>query len=711
MRRIWRSLFAPARLPLDSEGQYQLLFEGNPHPMYVSHTETLEFLAVNRAAIEQYGYTRDEFLEMTILDIRPPEDGEALRASIRRSTAPGGPRGTWRHRRKDGSLLDVEVTVQQLMFQGQPAIVVLAVDVTAQQRVEEALRRSEERYRDLFENAWEPIATVDLDDTITEVNAAFELMLGYSRGELLGTSIRSYMTATSRKTAAVERDRKLSGEAKGTTYVQEFIAKDGHSVIVEVSTRVIEEDGRPIGVQGTCRDITARTEVEKELRRLAEVNRRQALQDGLTGLANRAHFRERIEHEIAACGRTGKELAVLLIDLDRFKEINDTLGHHYGDLLLVELARRFETVLRQTDTVARLGGDEFGMLLAHLGDSRAETETALARVLRALEAPFVINGLPLSVELSIGVTFYPGDGDSVELLLKRADVAMYVAKEAGVPYALYAPELDRHDPARLALIAQLRRAIDERELVLHYQPKMDVSSRGVRSVEALLRWRHPELGFVPPADFIPLAEPTGLIHPLTRYVLDEALRQCRTWEEQGHRLDVAVNISMRNLLQPKFPAEVEQVLKSHRLSPERLTLEITEGTIVADPARIRHALARLSALGVKISIDDFGIGYTSLGYLGQLQLDQIKVDRSFVTDMATDDGKAAIVRSIVRLGHDLGLEVVAEGVETECAWESLEQLGCDTIQGYYVSRPVDAEALTHLLEHTASPLAGAPEAA
>jgi diguanylate cyclase (GGDEF)-like protein/PAS domain S-box-containing protein len=698
MQRIRRSFSAgPPPLPV-SDSQYELLFEGNPHAMYVANVETLEFLAVNGAALQQYGYTRDEFLTMTLFDIRPPEDADVLREAIERATTFDGPRGIWRHRRKDGSVFDVEITAQELTFHGQQAAVVLAVDVTAQQRIEKALRRSEQRYRDLFENAWEPIATVDLEDVITEVNAAFELVLGYGRDELIGTDIRDYMTPASREMATVERERKLSGEAKGTRYEQEFIAKDGRTVILEVSTRVIAVDGEPIGVQGTCRDITARAEAEAELRRLAEVNRRQALHDGLTGLANRSHFRERIEHEIAACRRTGREVAVLLIDLDRFKEINDTLGHHFGDLLLVELARRFETVLRRTDTVARLGGDEFGMLLAHLNDSRRDTEVALARTLAALEEPIVIDGLPLSVELSIGVAFYPGDGDTVERLLQHADVAMYVAKEAGVPYAFYASELDRHDPARLALVAELRRAIDERELVLQYQPKMDVSSRGVTSVEALLRWHHPLHGLVPPGDFIPLAEPTGLIHPLTMYVLDEALRQCRAWEEQGHRLDMAVNISMRNLLQPTFPADVARLLQAHRLAPGRLTLEITEGMIVTDPTRTRNALARLSALGVRISIDDFGIGYTSLGYLGQLELDQIKVDRSFVMDMATDDGKAAIVRSIVKLGHDLGLEVVAEGVETEGAWESLEELGCDTIQGYYVSRPLDADALTRRLE-------------
>lgn len=570
-------------------------------------------------------------------------------------------------------------------------------------RSEEALRASEERYRDLFENANEPIATVTLDDQITEVNAAFERVLGYSRAELVGTNLRVYLTRAGRETSARERERKLSGEVKGTTFEQEFIARDGHSVILEVSSRFIEEDGRPVGIQGICRDITARKEAEAELRRLSELNRHQALHDSLTGLPNRVSFRNRIEETIAAYGASGEEFAVLLIDLDRFKEINDTLGHHYGDLVLTELARRFEPALRRGDTIARLGGDEFGMLLPGLAGG---VDQALERILAVLEEPLRVDNLPLHVEASIGVALYPDHGRDVDQLLQHADIAMYVAKETGAAHAQYAPELDRHDPASLALISELPRAIRERELVLHYQPKADATTGELASIEALIRWQHPARGLISPSEFIALTEQTALIHPLTLFVIDEALAQCTKWERQGLHLGVAVNLSPRNLHDVSIPGEVAKLLRKWNVPGDRLTLEITENAIVADPERARTILEQLSELGVTISIDDFGVGYTSLAQLARLALDQIKIDRSFVLNMGTDANDAAIVRSIITLGHDLGLEVVAEGVETKAAWDGLAGLGCDTMQGYYVSHPLPADDLGELLLRHAARLIG-----
>jgi diguanylate cyclase (GGDEF)-like protein/PAS domain S-box-containing protein len=566
---------------------------------------------------------------------------------------------------------------------------------------EQSLRTSEERYRDLFENANEPIATVGLDETITEVNAAFARVLGYSQADLLGSSLRDYMTEEGYATAIRETERKLSGEVAGATFEQEYIAKNGHAVILEVSTRTIIENERPVGVQGMCRDITGRKRAEAEARQLTQLNRHQALHDSLTGLPNRVYFRGEIEQAISACDRDGSELALLLIDLNHFKDINDTLGHHYGDLLLVELARRFRSVLRRTDTIARLGGDEFGMLVPQLTASASDLDQALERILGALKQPFQVNDLPLYVEASIGIARYPAHGNDVDLLMQRADVAMYVAKESGVPHALYAPDLDRHDTASLTLLSELPRAIREHELVLHYQPRADVRTCELSSVEALVRWQHPTRGLIPPDEFIPLAERTALIQPLTMYVLDEALAQCKRWDQQGHRLSVAVNLSMRNLHELTLPTEVAKLLQKWEIPGNQLTLEITESAIASDPARAKTTVEQLSALGVTISIDDFGTGYTSLAQLARLALDQIKIDRSFVLNMDTDADDATIVRSIITLGHDLDLEVVAEGVETSTAWHELERLGCDMIQGYYVSHPLPADDLSLLL-HTTS---------
>jgi diguanylate cyclase (GGDEF)-like protein/PAS domain S-box-containing protein len=575
-------------------------------------------------------------------------------------------------------------------------------------RSEEAARASEERYRDLFENANEPIATVTMDERITEVNRAFERVLGYSRDELIGTNLASYVTPDALQTSQHATKRKLSGDAAGTTFEQEFIAKDGHSVILEVSSRVIEEDGRPAGVQGICRDVTARKRAEGEMRRLSDLNRHQALHDDLTGLPNRSFFGQGVARAINAADRDGTQLAVLLMDLDRFKEINDTLGHRYGDLLLTELARRLESVIRRGDTVARLGGDEFGILVCELSDADADLEQALERILAALEQPFPVDGLPLHVEASIGVARYPEHGSDVDTLLKRADVAMYVAKETGVTHAIYTAELDRHDAASLTLLSELPRAMRNHELVLRYQPKVDVRTGELAGIEALTSWQHPERGLITPGEFVPAAEKTGLIQPFTRYVLDEALRQVTRWEREGHRVEVAVNLSMRNLHDLELPRDLSALLQKWELPGDRLTVEITESAIVSDPARTADVIRRLKDLGVGVSIDDFGTGYTSLAYLARLAITQLKIDRSFVLSMDSDADDAAIVRSIITLGHDLGLEVVAEGVETRAIYDKLALLGCDTIQGYWLSYPLSPADLSTWLE---SFRAGAGEAA
>ena len=428
-------------------------------------------------------------------------------------------------------------------------------------RNEDAARVSEERYRDLFENAGEPIATVTMGELITEVNRAFERVLGYGRDELIGTNLADYLTPESLEMSAQATARKLSGEATGTTFEQEFIAKDGHSVILEVSSRVIEQDGHAVGVQGICRDVTARKQADLELRRLSELNRHQSLHDSLTGLPNRVSFAQQIEHAIRVADQEGSQLAVLVMDLDRFKEINDTLGHRYGDLLLVELARRLESVLRRSDTVARLGGDEFGILVRQLSAAEADLEQALERILAALEQPFQVDGLPLHVEASIGIARFPLHGHDVDVLLQRADVAMYLAKDTGAPHAVYAPELDRHDAAGLTLLSELPRAMRNRELVLHYQPKLNVRTGELSGLEALVRWQHPTRGLIAPGEFVPAAEKTALIQPLTRYVLDAALEQLARWNDDGHRFKVAVNLSMRNLHDPGLPAEVTRLLQ------------------------------------------------------------------------------------------------------------------------------------------------------
>jgi diguanylate cyclase (GGDEF)-like protein len=433
-----------------------------------------------------------------------------------------------------------------------------------------------------------------------------------------------------------------------------------------------------------------------ERKRLAEKLQHQAFHDPLTGLPNRALLRERAIQAIGEADGEMTSTALALIDLDRFKEVNDTLGHHYGDQLLVQVGRRLAAALRTGDTVARLGGDEFAVVLPSI--NTAEAAIAVAKKLQAACAkPFMLEGLTLDIEASIGVALYPDHANDPEELLRHADIAMYAAKQNHAGFMLFDHAQDQHSRRRLALLGELRRAIEGHQLLLHYQPKVDAHNGRVLGVEALVRWDHPERGLVLPSEFIPLAEPTGLISPLTHHVLDIALRQCRQWRQAGHELSVAVNVSVRRLLDPEFPAEVATLLDRYQVPARQLVLEITESTIMVDPTHAVQVLGGLNGMGVQLSIDDFGTGYSSMAYLKNLPVHELKVDRSFVSQMTTSTSDTMIVRSTVDLGRSLGLRVVAEGVEDSKTWQKLKALGCDAVQGYYISRPIVADELTSWL--------------
>jgi diguanylate cyclase (GGDEF)-like protein len=434
---------------------------------------------------------------------------------------------------------------------------------------------------------------------------------------------------------------------------------------------------------------TASTTLEKE---------HQALHDALTGLPNRTLFYDRAQQAVLAARRDGTATAVMIIDLDRFKEINDTLGHHTGDLLLKQVGPRLQGVLRDSDTVARLGGDEFGVLLRRV-QGVADVELLAERITSALDQPFQVNDLRLEVGASIGSALYPEHGQDAETLIQRADVAMYMAKADHDGHAIYNPANDQHSTGRLTLVSELRQAIEAGQLVVYYQPKISLRSGEVDGVEALLRWNHPTRGMVSPDEFIPLAEQTGLIKPLTLFVVEQALRQCRAWHEAGHRIRMAVNLSARMVHDTQLPGVLRRLLEVTAMAPHWLDLELTETSIMADQTRSLEVLSALDALGVSLSVDDFGTGYSSLAYLKRLPVDEIKIDRSFVMHMGEDDNDAVIVRSTIDLGRNLGLRVVAEGVETAEVLTQLADMGCDIAQGYYFSRPIPASAMTEWLAH------------
>jgi diguanylate cyclase len=429
--------------------------------------------------------------------------------------------------------------------------------------------------------------------------------------------------------------------------------------------------------------------VSRRLRQQLRLNTYLAEHDSLTGLPNRTAFHRQAEAVCLAARRDRSSVVIAIVDLDRFKEINDTLGHPNGDLLLNELARRLSGFLRPQDSVARLGGDEFGIILRDL----AEPEPVLWRIRMLIAHELTVVELPLSVDSSIGYVVAPDDGSNIDELLQLADVAMYVAKAHHSGVVRYNPTQNHYDAAKLRLMGDFRQAIETNQLVLHYQPKVSVEDGRIDSVEALVRWQHPTLGLLYPDQFVPLAEQTDLIERLTGWVLARALTELRGLGPPASHLTVAVNISARNLGRLGFAQRVAQVLNQAGASSDHLTLELTETALLTDPARAASSLEEVSRLGIKVSIDDFGCGQTSLGFLSTLPIDELKIDRSFICDMLENPAHAAIVRSIIDLGHNLAVQVVAEGVETSETLMALRAIGCDLAQGYLFARPMPADQL------------------
>jgi diguanylate cyclase (GGDEF)-like protein/PAS domain S-box-containing protein len=551
-------------------------------------------------------------------------------------------------------------------------------------RAEDELRRSGDRIRAILDNVADGIITLDHRLVVRSYNPAAERLFGYAADEVIGKDfvlliaephraevkpqLRSYLRAQqglfemgSHETAGLRKD--------GTTFPMEFN---------------VGWLGPQRLVIGSLRDVSERKAETEALQY-------QALHDPLTGLANRTFLQERLEETIRAGEREMKPCAVLLMDLDGFKSVNDSLGHQAGDRLLLQVAERMRRVLRKADTVARYGGDEFAVV--PWGATDVSRAVLIAeKILNAMDQAFIVDDQSISVSLSIGIAAFPQHADDAPTLIRRADVAMYTAKRARSGFSVYSIDQEGGENGEgVPLVGKLRYAIDQFELVLHYQPIVSTVDGKPLKVEALVRWGHPVHGLLPPDDFIPSAEQTNLIKPLTAWVLNEALGQVHAWSKAGIEVGVSVNLSARNLLDAELPDAVAQLLRTWQVPPEKLSLEITEGTIIANEAE--DTLRRLHATGVQISVDDFGTGYSSLAYLKRLPVGEIKIDKSFVVDMATNRDGAAIVRSTIDLGHSLGLTVVAEGVEDEPTAALLRDYGCDYLQGFHISRPAAAGPL------------------
>ena len=801
----------------DSEHRYRTLFEMNPLPMWVYDYESLRFTDVNDAAVRHYGYSRSEFLRMTIREIRPPEELEAMEDALKSAEARRGPlHFRHRHRKKDAGIIDVEITSFEFISAGRRSRLVIAQDITARMRAEEELRRSEERYRELFENANDIVYTHDLQGLVTSMNLAGEKVSGYSRDEIVGTHIQQLLVPEHREQAQEAMEKKLRGETSSTFYEVEMRAKDGHRIPLELSTRLIYEGGNAVGVQGVGRDVTDRKASEARYRLLFERNlagvyrstpegrildcndacarvfgfdsreeflassaselyfddaerlrlvqklreegqltnmelrlrRRdgstvwvlenvtlseegvmegtiiditdrkraqeqveyQAYHDALTGLPNRLLFRDRITVALAHARRTGRLSAVMFLDLDQFKLVNDTLGHTVGDRLLQAIGARLVTCVRAEDTVARMGGDEFTILLADMGDRRGAPLVA-QKILEAVRHPVTIDEHELYVTTSIGIALCPEDGTDAETLLRNADRAMYRAKETGRDnYQFAAAVTDAPPDTRLVMERALHRALERDELVVHYHPMVEIATGRVVGAEALLRWNDPERGLVQPEEFIPLAEETQLIVPIGAWVLRTACAQMKAWHDAGHpRLRVAVNLSPRQFQDRQLTSTVERILHETGFPPQYLDLEITESTAMQNAELTLAILNRLKEMGIRISIDDFGTGYSSLSYLKRFPIDTVKIDQDFVRDLTRDD--AAIISAVISMARALNLRVIAEGVETEEQLAFLRREQCAEMQGFLYSQPLttaEFEAALQAMQHFPLDATGRP---
>jgi diguanylate cyclase (GGDEF)-like protein/PAS domain S-box-containing protein len=566
-------------------------------------------------------------------------------------------------------------------------------------RMEEELRRSrddlelnvEQRTEELrlfqsaVEHAIEGILLLTNEYDVLFANTGFQTLTGITPAEAAGEPLSILRIAEEERDVLDKLGVHLAAK---TPFEGEAIAsrKDGSKYVLELHVMPIR-DAQERLTHWVCilRDVSDR---KAQLAALEH----QALHDVLTDLPNRVLLLDRLDQAILSSTRMDVPVALLIMDLDRFKEVNDTFGHHIGDQILMQIGPRLRNQIRASDTVARLGGDEFAILLPSI----AGNDDAVAigkKLIRALESPFLVEDHAFDVGASVGIAIAPDHGNDAATLMRRADVAMYIAKQSNSGYAVYSAELDRNSPTRLALMSELRHAIDHGQLVLHYQPKVDLARRTFNRLEALVRWQHPQHGLMPPDEFIPLAERTGLISPLTSWVLHEALAQCRTWRDEGLRLGVAVNLSGRSLQDPALIDMVGEALHRWRIEPSLLTLELTESSIMSDPQHVMSVLERFRNLGVCLSIDDFGTGYSSLSHLRLLPVDEIKIDKSFVLEMLTNPSDAAIVHSTIQLCQNLGRKVVAEGVENVETYERLRELGCDFAQGYFISRAMPAAAL------------------
>lgn len=702
----------------DSEERHRLLFAQCPDCILI--VKDLVIQDCNQAACEMFGYDKEALVGSQLNRYSPilqPNghfSSKQVQYHMDQALAGQIQHFEWLHLRKDHTPFHTRITLNRLMIDGSFHLIGTIQDIDAYKRAETQILELNAMQQGIFDGANYSIISTEVDGTIRTFNRAAEEMLGYQAEELVG----KHSPAIIHKASEVITRAKELSETLGITISPGFkvfitlcqtqrseerewtyICKDGREIPVLLSVTALRDEQQNItGFLGIAQDLSQRKEAEQALRESRQELEYRANHDSLTDLPNRTQLHRTAESLLSnnTCGLA----ALMLLDLDRFKEVNDTLGHHTGDLLLKALATQLRKALEPFNAdVYRLGGDEFAILHACLDDP--DEARQLAKILtRTVRQPFEVDGVTLELGGSIGVALYPANGANSHDLLRCADVAMYHAKSNQSGVSIYSSKLDSHSPRRLKMMADLNRAIRENELVLHYQPRIEIATGRCVGCEALLRWEHPTLGSIPPGEFIQLAEMSDIIHPISLWVIEQALAQACHWRNEGINLSVAVNLSARNMINQSLPNKIQQLLRLYSLPTGTLEIEITESALITDPERAESVTQEISKLGIPLAIDDFGTGYSSLRYLKRLPLTTLKIDRSFVGDMLQDDQDEAIVRSTIGLANSFELDVVAEGVESDATLEALRDLGCPYAQGFFICRPLPACEFVHWFRKT-----------
>ena len=670
------------------------VIEHSSSEIYIVSLETLEYIYVNQGACAAIGYSQEELLQMNVRDVNPyikEEEITKLRSilehqnhTLNRSV----------HKCKDGTYYHVQSYLHTITYKEQEAFIIFDTNISELIELELQYKKQAK----VLEYIHDSVISTDKNGLITNWNKGSTTLFKYTQEEIIGKSIATIYSHDNEYTFEelfflLNNQEKLDIEA----YMQK---KDTLKILCDISLSVSkDETGNIDGYIGYIQDITAQKKTEKLLQQQTDLLQKQAHYDILTGLANRTLFKDRLDQTIISSKRNHDKFALFFIDLDQFKQINDSLGHHIGDEVLIEAASRLNSVIREEDTLSRLGGDEFTIILKALKNMQSIAIVA-KKIIDVMKEPIEINNQNLYVTASIGVSVYPQDATTAPNLIKYADVAMYKAKDAGRDnFQFYSADMTQQAFERVVLESSLRLAIKEEEFVVYYQPQFDTKTDKIIGMEALVRWQHPTLGLVPPINFIPLAEETGLIIEIDRLVMHMAMQQFTLWYGQGlNPGTLSLNLAMKQLNKVDFFSYLLDTMKNIGFKTEWLELEVTEGQVMKNPESSIIKLKKLHELGIELAIDDFGTGYSSLAYLKKLPLDKLKIDRTFVKDIPEDEDDMAITKAIIALGTSLNLKLIAEGVETKEQKEFLIKNGCNLIQGYFYSRPLPADKLEELLK-------------